>query len=910
MPDGTVKEAAKKQWTKAKSHIEAEVAHAEEGKAIESMPDGTVKEAAKKQWTKAKSHIEELAEKQACATQQPSTEMELITPQDALSDAREKARAARNEATEAEMAHADAREAVVAMPDGSKKKAAKQQLASTKAHVVAKIAVAAQHEATMAAWAHVEALHEKQTPQEGKAIEAMPDGAEKAAARKEWGRAKAKLNKSHQHNDSFGSYCFACGTECNTKSHCECCRMADAKQPADAVVSPHVRKVAATKDVREARTHLDSKRSDPSHTDEDHDVEMDGLLDAAHDALNINRPAAKRPPKGAAAASGRSTVPNDSDTVGPGSEHSLVVDISVEHTAPFSDTDVTSKQEKLKTAKNDAADALKILQKETSASMKVTAPKKVATENLQKLTELADAHADLVLRHELVLSATLEGNDEAAALYEMQVMIMVMPSGDAKEKAAKILQKRAAEKEEKLALEQTYTSDLMKEEQALGKKKAEQRAKDAGRQVAGGTTTRTKQAQYCESGVCLSCNVDCDSDNRCECCRATVKRSLNLRRIQKEADDAKRIAVAMAVATAGSCDAITKMPEGAEKEAAKANLVKQDATTKEKMKAASRLNAGLTASVRAAEAREAIQSQEKAIAAMPAGDQKEDAKAKLIQQKDATMFTSSHRIQAAVRGWGARVSKHERIRGGSIPGKVDRTGGGHDWVDHETHHYCDGGLCLTCHTECVTRDRCACCRIAEKQAARHEATMAVQPLTEEILQEQMTTDRALSAPSLPVETANPISPRKRRLAATKDVREARTHLDSKRSDPSHTDEDHHVEMDGLLDAAHDALELHQEEEGDAVAVEKARRLELARTTFEALDKDGSGALSKDEFKTILSKANPNIDQEGVEKEFKKAKASEEMDMAAFHRWVNKRFAKADSASFEGLMRLLVGDEVS
>ena len=51
-----------------------------------------------------------------------------------------------------------------------------------------------------------------------------------------------------------------------------------------------------------------------------------------------------------------------------------------------------------------------------------------------------------------------------------------------------------------------------------------------------------------------------------------------------------------------------------------------------------------------------------------------------------------------------------------------------------------------------------------------------------------------------------------------------THLDSKRSDPSHTDEDHHVKMDGVLNA-------HARRTGtppggggrrDAVAVEKAR----------------------------------------------------------------------------------------
>ena len=81
----------------------------------------------------------------------------------------------------------------------------------------------------------------------------------------------------------------------------------------------------------------------------------------------------------------------------------------------------------------------------------------------------------------------------------------------------------------------------------------------------------------------------------------------------------------------------------------------------------------------------------------------------------------------------------------------------------------------------------------------------------------------------------------------------------------------------------------------------SRREEVARKTFMALDVDGSGGLSQAEFKAILTKVAPEIDDAGVEKAFKKAKAVDTMDMEAFVRWTDKSFAKADDDTFEGLL---------
>ena len=50
--------ATEKNSDARKEADEAATAHANEGKAIEAMPEGTVKEAARKQWRKAKAHVD------------------------------------------------------------------------------------------------------------------------------------------------------------------------------------------------------------------------------------------------------------------------------------------------------------------------------------------------------------------------------------------------------------------------------------------------------------------------------------------------------------------------------------------------------------------------------------------------------------------------------------------------------------------------------------------------------------------------------------------------------------------------------------------------------------------------------------------------------------------------------------
>ena len=86
----------------------------------------------------------------------------------------------------------------------------------------------------------------------------------------------------------------------------------------------------------------------------------------------------------------------------------------------------------------------------------------------------------------------------------------------------------------------------------------------------------------------------------------------------------------------------------------------------------------------------------------------------------------------------------------------------------------------------------------------------------------------------------------------------------------------------------------------------SRRQEKADATFKKLDKDGSGLLSKEEFRTILSNISPTpVEASDVDKAFKKAKIEgDEMDIHGFYRWADKKLGKVDDGTFDGVMSML------
>lgn len=70
-----------------------------------------------------------------------------------------------------------------------------------------------------------------------------------------------------------------------------------------------------------------------------------------------------------------------------------------------------------------------------------------------------------------------------------------------------------------------------------------------------------------------------------------------------------------------------------------------------------------------------------------------------------------------------------------------------------------------------------------------------------------------------------------------------------------------------------------------------RREKIAREVFAKLDKDGNGALSKEEFMVLASSLDPGITMEGVDKAFKRARIENEMDLQGFFKWASKMYRK-------------------